>query len=79
MPPASLSERRTRIRLPLVAVASAAGVDKHTAHRALNGIRDTRSSKLRAIEEAVVSEELALLAHLVRLHPAEAREAVLAA
>lgn len=79
MAPTSLAQRRHRLRLPLVRLAEAAGVDKYTVQRCLSGSSDTRSSKAAAIEGAVLSEELSLLSHLIRLHPDQARAALQAA
>lgn len=64
----SLLKRVERVRLPLSDIARSAAIDKNTVHRVLKTDRGVRRDKLQAVEQAIVSEELALLDHLQALH-----------
>lgn len=64
-----LEARRARIRYPVSALAGAAGKDKHTVHRMLTRRNDPVMGTFRAVSDAIVAEERALLAHLKALHP----------
>lgn len=61
--------RSRRIRLPVNALAGAAEVHHDTAHRYLRGAQSILPRNRRALERALVAEELALRDHLLALHP----------
>ena len=70
-----LADRADRIRLPVTELAARAGLNLHTVHKLFNGAADPRVSTVEAVETALVAEERALLAHLLRLHPQAASAA----
>ena len=74
-----LDERLSRIRMPVNELARRVSCDPMTIAGQIKGKRRANQRLLRDVVSEVAREERELLAHLVRLHPDEARQALAAA
>ncbi len=74
-----LEERLSRIRLPVNEMARRVNCHPMTLSGQAKGKRRTNARLRRDVTSALVEEEQALLAYLVRLHPDQARAALQAA
>jgi hypothetical protein len=74
-----LEERLSRIRLPVNEMARRVNCDPVTITGQLKRKRRANGRLLRDVVDALTREEHAMLAHLVRLHPDQARAALQAA
>jgi transcriptional regulator with XRE-family HTH domain len=72
MPSPAISDRIREIRLSRRAIAAATGLVPETIGRVLNGQTDPLRSTAQAIEQFVITEELRLRDHLLKIHPLEA-------
>lgn len=68
-----LEERLSRIRLPVNEMARRVNCDPVTIAGQLKGKRRANERLLRDVVGELAREEHALLAHLIRLHPDQAR------
>lgn len=68
MSPEELAERARAIRLEDKAVAAAAGIAENTVSRTFGGKTQPLLITCRAIETAIIADELRLLKHLLGIH-----------
>jgi hypothetical protein len=66
-----ISDRIKRIRMPRNVLAERAGINRDQVDRLVWG-KDVYQSTAQKIENALATEERALLAHLLALHPSAA-------
>ena len=70
----AIEQRAARIGLTIGHLADDAGMARSTAYRVVRHGQDPRASTVAKLVAALDKRELAMLAHLVALHPAPAEE-----